>query len=45
MAKFTGNRYSSGFIGQIHIAEGTDTKAIPLEGNAISGYNVLPCAE
>lgn len=42
---FTGNRYAQGFNGCINIVEGTDTHAINLYENAVSGYNVLPCAE
>lgn len=42
---FTGNRYAQYFNGCIHIIEGTDTHAITLYDNAVSGYNVLPCAE
>lgn len=42
---FTGSRYASGFNGCINIIEGTDTRAINLHQNAISGYNVVPCSE
>lgn len=42
---FTGSRYTSGFNGCINIIEGTDTRAINLRQNAISGYNVVPCSE
>lgn len=45
MDKFTGSRYSNGFNGCINIIEGTDTRAINLQQNAISGYNVVPCSE
>lgn len=45
ISAFTGNRYTQGFNGCINIVEGTDTRAINIYHNAISGYNVIPCAE
>lgn len=43
--KFTGERYRQGFDGCINIVEGTDTRAVNIDKNAVSGYNVTPCAE
>ncbi|XP_055304959.1 basement membrane-specific heparan sulfate proteoglycan core protein isoform X6 [Sitodiplosis mosellana] len=43
--RFTGNRYTQGFNGCINIVEGTDTRAVNIYKNAVSGYNVLPCAD
>lgn len=43
--KFTGNRYTQGFSGCINIVEGTDTRAVNIYNNAVSGFNVTPCAE
>ncbi|XP_031635070.1 basement membrane-specific heparan sulfate proteoglycan core protein isoform X6 [Contarinia nasturtii] len=43
--KFTGERYRQGFNGCINIVEGTDTQAVNIYQNAVSGYNVTPCAD
>lgn len=45
IATFTGNRYTQGFNGCIHIVEGTDTRAINIEAHAVGGYNVLSCPQ
>lgn len=45
MVNFTGNRFSYGFQGCIHIIEGSDGHSINLKQNAISGQNVETCSQ
>lgn len=42
---FTGNRYTQGFHGCIHVVEGHEDKAIDLGQNVVSGLNVDQCPE
>ncbi|KAG5681002.1 hypothetical protein PVAND_010471 [Polypedilum vanderplanki] len=43
--RFTGDRYSSGFVGCIHIVEPIEGGAIRLGDNTISSANVEQCSE
>lgn len=45
IVKFTGNRFSQGFTGNIIIVEGLDTNPVNVGANAVSGYNVTPYQE
>lgn len=42
---FTGNRYTQGFHGCIHVVEGREDRAIDLGQNIVSGLNVDQCPE
>ncbi|XP_037037177.1 basement membrane-specific heparan sulfate proteoglycan core protein isoform X11 [Bradysia coprophila] len=42
---FTGNRYTQGFHGCIHVVEGHEDKAIDLGQNVVSGLNVDQCPD
>ncbi|KAJ6634940.1 Basement membrane-specific heparan sulfate proteoglycan core protein, partial [Pseudolycoriella hygida] len=42
---FTGNRYTQGFQGCIHVVEGYEDKGIDLGRNIVSGLNVDQCPE
>lgn len=45
IANFTGNRFTQGFQGCIHIVEGSDGHSINLQQNALSGQNVETCPQ
>lgn len=45
IVNFTGNRFTQGFSGCIHIVEGSEGHSINLRHNAISGLNVDTCPQ
>lgn len=45
MINFTGNRFSHGFHGCIHVVEGSEDGSIDLGRHTISGVNVDTCPE